>query len=176
MNFELLTPNVAAQAVESVIATPVDGALTGYPSYVNRVYGFGAEDGRQYVAKFYRPGRWSWQAIDEEHRLVAACAAEELPVVAPLADGEGETLHTVTAADGEAEQEFLFAVYPKRGGRNFDADRDQDWLRSRRTSGAAARHHGGRRRLPPAYLHATVSDRALHRRAFARGRRGARCR
>jgi len=50
-------------------------------------------------------------------------------VVAPLADGDGDTLHAVTAADGEAEQEFLFAVYPKRGGRNFDADRDQDWLR-----------------------------------------------
>ena len=129
MSFDLLTPYVAAQAVESVIATPVDGALTGYPSYVNRVYGFGAEDGRQYVAKFYRPGRWSWPAIDEEHRLVAACAAEELPVVAPLADGDGDTLHAVTAADGKSEQEYLFAVYPKRGGRNFDADRDQDWLR-----------------------------------------------
>ena len=131
MSFDLLTPYVAAQAVESVIATPVDGALTGYPSYVNRVYGFGAEDGGQYVAKFYRPGRWSWQAIEEEHRLVAACAAEELPVVAPLADGDGEgdTLHAVAAADDEAEQEYLFAVYPKRGGRNFDADRDQDWLR-----------------------------------------------
>ena len=129
MSFDLLTPYVAARAVESVIATPVDGALTGYPSYVNRVYGFGAEDGRQYVAKFYRPRRWSWQAIEEEHRLVTACAAEELPVVAPLADGDGDTLHAVTAADGEAEQEFLFAVYPKRGGRNFDADRDQDWLR-----------------------------------------------
>ena len=58
MSFDLLTPYVAMQAVESVIGTPVDGALTGYPSYVNRVYGFGAEDGRQYVAKFYRPGRW----------------------------------------------------------------------------------------------------------------------
>ena len=140
MSFDLLTPYVAAQAVESVIATPVDGALTGYPSYVNRVYGFGAEDGRQYVAKFYRPGRWSWQAIEEEHRLVGACAAEELPVVAPLADddGDGDTLHAVTAADGEAEQEYLFAVYPKRGGRNFDADRDQDLAAHRRAGGAVA--------------------------------------
>ena len=129
MSFDLLTPYVAMQAVESVIGTPVDGALTGYPSYVNRVYGFGAEDGRQYVAKFYRPGRWSWQAIEEEHHLVAACAAEELPVVAPLADGDGDTLHAVTAASGAAEQEFLFAVYPKRAGRNFDGDSDQDWLR-----------------------------------------------
>ena len=129
MSFDLLTPYVAVQAIESVIATPVDGALTGYPSYVNRVYGFGDEDGRQYVAKFYRPGRWSWEAIAEEHRLVAGCAAAELPVVAPLADAAGETLHTVTAAGRAAEQEFSYAVYPKRNGRNFDADRDEDWLR-----------------------------------------------
>ena len=129
MSFDLLTPYVAVQAIESVIETPVDGALTGYPSYVNRVYGFGGEDGRQYIAKFYRPGRWSWEAIEEEHRLVAACAALELPVVAPLAAADGETLHAVTAVTRAAEQEFSFAVYPKRSGRNFDADRDQDWLR-----------------------------------------------
>jgi Ser/Thr protein kinase RdoA (MazF antagonist) len=129
MSFDLLTPYVAVEAIESVIATPVDGALTGYPSYVNRVYGFGGEDGRQYIAKFYRPGRWSWEAIDEEHRVVAACAALELPVVAPLADADGETLHVVTAATRSAEQEFYYAVYPKRSGRNFDADHDEDWLR-----------------------------------------------
>ena len=129
MSFDLLTPYVAVQAIESVIATPVDGALTGYPSYVNRVYGFGGEDGRQFVAKFYRPGRWSWEAIAEEHRLVAGCAVAELPVVAPLADPDGETLHAVTAAGATAEQEFHYAVYPKRNGRNFDADRDEDWLR-----------------------------------------------
>ena len=129
MSFALLTPYVAVQAIESVIATPVDGALTGYPSYVNRVYGFGGEDGRQYIAKFYRPGRWSWQAITDEHRLVARCAAAELPVVAPLAAADGETLQAVTAADGTGEQEFYFAVYPRRSGRNFDADRDEDWLR-----------------------------------------------
>ena len=129
MSFDLLTPYVAVQAIESVIATPVDGALTGYPSYVNRVYGFGDEDGRQFVAKFYRPGRWSLEAIAEEHRLLERCAAAELPVVAPLAGADGETLHAVTAAGATAEQEFHYAVYPKRSGRNFDADRDEDWLR-----------------------------------------------
>ncbi len=116
-------------ALESVIATRVDGALTGFPSYVNRVYGFGGEDGRQYVAKFYRPGRWSYEAIMEEHDLVGECAALELPVVAPLADADGETLHLVHAVTGAAEQEYQFVVYPKRSGRNFDADRDSDWLR-----------------------------------------------
>ena len=116
-------------ALESVIGIRVDGALTSFASYVNRVYGFGGEDGRQYVAKFYRPGRWSFDAIAEEHRLVSACAALELPVVAPLADADGDTLHAVSAVAAGAEQEFLFAVYAKRSGRNFDGDRDEDWLR-----------------------------------------------
>ena len=85
--------------------------------------------GRQHMAKFYRPGRWSYDAIAEEHRLVSECAALDLPVVAPVADGDGETVHVVSAVTDEAEQEFLFAVYPKRSGRNFDGDRDEDWLR-----------------------------------------------
>ena len=127
--FDLLTPHVAVQAIESVIDARVDGALTSFPSYVNRVYGFGGEDGRQFVAKFYRPGRWSYEAIEEEHRLVSECAALDLPVVAPIADADGETLHVVGAVSEGEEQEFCFSVYPKRSGRNFDADRDQDWLR-----------------------------------------------
>lgn len=127
--FDLLTPYVAVHAIESVIGVPVDGSLTSFPSYVNRVYGFAAADGGQYVAKFYRPGRWTSEAIDEEHRLVSECADLELPVVAPIADDDGERLHVVGAASPEREQEFLFSVYPKRNGRTFDADREEDWLR-----------------------------------------------
>ena len=127
--FDLLTPHVAVQAIESVIGVHVDGSLTSFASYVNRVYGFGTADGRQYVAKFYRPGRWTFDAIEEEHLLVSECAALDLPVVAPVADADGDRLHVVGAASAEREQEFPFAVYPKRNGRNFDADRDEDWLR-----------------------------------------------
>ena len=127
--FDLLTPHVAVQAIESVIGIHVDGALTSFPSYVNRVYGCGGSDGRQYVAKFYRPGRWTYEAILEEHLLVSECAALELPVVAPIADADGDHLHVVAAASAEREQEFCFSVYPKRNGRTFDADRDEDWLR-----------------------------------------------
>ena len=127
--FDLLTPHVAVQAIESVIGVHVDGSLTSFASYVNRVYGFGTADGRQYVAKFYRPGRWTFDAIEEEHLLVGECAALDLPVVAPVADADGDRLHVVGAASAEREQEFPFAVYPKRNGRNFDADRDEDWLR-----------------------------------------------
>lgn len=127
--FDLLTPHVAVQAIESVIDVRVDGTLTSFPSYVNRVYGFGDEDSRQYVVKFYRPGRWSAEAIDEEHLLVSECAALDLPVVPPIADSNGETLQVVGVVGETEEKEFYFTVYPKRSGRNFDADRDEDWTR-----------------------------------------------
>ena len=60
---------------------------------------------------------------------MSECAALELPVVAPIADADGDRLHVVAAASAEREQEFCFSVYPKRNGRTFDADRDEDWLR-----------------------------------------------
>ncbi len=127
--FDLLTPHVAVEAIESVINSRIDGALTSFPSYINRVLGFRSEDGRQYVAKFYRPDRWSEEAVQEEHRLVQECADLDLPVVPPVSDSYGATLHMVEAVSDDQEQEFLFSVFPKRSGRTFDAERDEDWLR-----------------------------------------------
>ena len=61
------------------------------------------------IAKFYRPGRWSDEAILEEHAFVAELVGHEIPVVAPLALDGNRTLY--------AHQGFRFSVYPKRGGR-----------------------------------------------------------
>jgi Ser/Thr protein kinase RdoA (MazF antagonist) len=127
--FDLLAPQVVLGAVESAFGLELDGTLWAYPSYVNRVYGLAARDGQAYVAKFYRPGRWSEEALLEEHRFVLDCAEAELPVVAPLEDRDGQTLAAVTAAGGEREESFDFALYPRRGGRSFDAESDADWVR-----------------------------------------------
>lgn len=127
--FDLLTPHVVTQAVEEAFSLRTDGSLSALSSYINRVYALTDEEGTSYVAKFYRPGRWSYEAILEEHRLVLDCVRAELPVVAPIASAEGATLESVVADDGDHEVEFLFALYPKRGGRNFDAERDEDLLR-----------------------------------------------
>ncbi len=116
-------------AVESAFGLHLDGMLTVYPSYVNRVYGLRSEEGHGYVAKFYRPGRWALEAIVEEHDFIADCADRELPVVAPLGDDEGFTLQSVVAAHHGAEQDFSFSLYPQRSGRSFDAERDEDWFR-----------------------------------------------
>ena len=137
-------------AIEGAYGLALDGTLTEYASYVNRVYGVRDDDGREYVAKFYRPGRWELAALEDEHRLVADCVAAELPVVAPLPAASGATVSEVVvgtdldAVDGPAAdagasadlaaappaaQRIRFACYPKRAGRTFDGDGDDDWLR-----------------------------------------------
>ncbi|MEE8441481.1 MAG: phosphotransferase, partial [Spirochaetia bacterium] len=135
--FDLLAPQVVIAAVEDACGCELDGTLTAYPSYVNRVYGLREVDGEDFIVKFYRPGRWSAEAIADEHAFVADCDRSEVPVVAPLATPDGDSIGSVVAeTDGEGgsetgteEQEFLFALYPKRGGRNFDAESDDDWIR-----------------------------------------------
>lgn len=124
-------------AVEGTFDLRLDGMVVPYPSYINRVYGIRGEEGEEYVVKFFRPDRWSEGALRDEQRFLLDCAEEELPVVAPIADAQGETLHTlvVEGADGAGEQAFPFALFPKMGGRNFDPESDEDWLRLGALSG-----------------------------------------
>ncbi len=126
--FRLLNPDVVLSSAEASFGVDLNGVITPYTSYVNRVYGLEAADGREFVAKYYRPNRWTEEAILEEHQFCWDCADAELPVVPPIPDEEGATLQSVTV-EGDGTQEFLFALYPRRGGRTFDTDRDEDWLR-----------------------------------------------
>jgi Ser/Thr protein kinase RdoA (MazF antagonist) len=106
--YEALTPDLILNALES-LGFDCDGRLLALNSYENRVYQVGIEAGRPVVAKFYRPNRWSDEAILEEHAFSHELAAMELPVIAPLADGDGITLHRYEG--------FRFSVSPNCGGR-----------------------------------------------------------
>ncbi|TVQ37147.1 MAG: serine/threonine protein kinase [Spirochaetaceae bacterium] len=143
--FDLLTPDAVILAVERALNVTLDGSLQPYPSYVNRVYGVRDEEDCELVVKFYRPRRWSEDAILEEHRFLLDCAAAEIPVVTPLTDRQGRTLHALTVDPSEATagaqttarsdgvvrqgESFSFTVFPKRGGRSFDAETDEQWYR-----------------------------------------------
>jgi Ser/Thr protein kinase RdoA (MazF antagonist) len=106
--FAGLTPDVVLDALASV-GLHGDGRLLALNSYENRVYQVATADGPPYVAKFYRPGRWTDAQIREEHGLVRELAAEEIPAVEPLAFPASGTLPTFAG--------FRFAVYPNCGGR-----------------------------------------------------------
>jgi Ser/Thr protein kinase RdoA (MazF antagonist) len=74
------------------------------------------EEGAPVVVKFYRPGRWSREQIDEEHAFARELAEREIPVVAP----------TQCSVFGP----FIFAVYPRRGGRapNLEDPKVLEWI------------------------------------------------
>lgn len=115
-----LTQDTVMDAVES-LGVVCDGCIYPMNSYENRVYRVGQEDAPALVAKFYRPQRWSEQAIREEHAFLLELEHAELPVVAPLAFA-GETLHHTS--------EFMFALFPMRQGHapEFSADNDLEWM------------------------------------------------
>jgi Ser/Thr protein kinase RdoA (MazF antagonist) len=154
--FDLLTPEAALDAVEGAYGLRLDGRVMTYRSYINRVYGFRTEEGEEYVAKFYRPGRWSGEAIVEEHTFVLQCAAAEIPVVPPVGDLEGESLSEVEVSQGGEEAVYAFALYPKRGGRSFDAETDEAWYR---LGSIVGRVHGiGRREAAPSRPRCTPEE------------------
>ncbi len=128
-SFDLLSPDLVLGQIEESYGLSLDGSITPFASYVNRVYGIRSDEGDEYVAKFYRPGRWSIEAIGEEHEFVHDCAEAEVPVVAPLPDPEGFTLQVLEAETDDGATEFPYALYQKRGGRGFDAEHGEEWYR-----------------------------------------------
>ena len=105
--FAKLTPDVLIDAVESQ-GYLSDGRFLALNSYENRVYQIGIDEAQPLIAKFYRPQRWSAAQILEEHQFCFELAEQELPVVAPLRNAGGESLFSYG--------DFLFALYPRRGG------------------------------------------------------------
>lgn len=147
--FNCLTPELVADSIEEAFGIRLENLIYPYPSYINRVYGLQDVQGREYVAKFYRPGRWSLEQIQEEHRFLSELQRGECPVVLPIPDREGETLQTLSLeACGLDTQEtveltFYFALFPKMNGRAFDPESDEDW--SRLGSLAGRIHVSGRK-------------------------------
>ena len=117
-DYNALEPDTILQAVESV-GYITSGRMLALNSYENRVYRVELEEGAPLVAKFYRPDRWSDEAIAEEHAFTHELAEEEIPVVAPLAF-DGETLLQCSG--------YRFALYPLQGGRWPDLEYTEDMM------------------------------------------------
>jgi Ser/Thr protein kinase RdoA (MazF antagonist) len=119
--YDSLTPDRVLDAIDG-IGLRTDGRLLALNSFENRVYQVGQEEGPPVVAKFYRPGRWTDAAIQEEHAFTRELAAREIPVVPPLVLENGATLHEHAG--------YRFAVYPRRGGRmpEFDRADTLEWM------------------------------------------------
>lgn len=120
VDYSSLTPDTLLDAVEDC-GYRTDGRFLALNSYENRVYQVGLEDEAPVIAKIYRPGRWSNEAILEEHAFTLELANEEIPVVAPLSI-DGSTLHDW--------QGYRLALYPRQGGHwpELNTLEEREWM------------------------------------------------
>ncbi len=115
--YENLTPDLILNAIESQ-GYHCDGHLHPLNSYENRVYQIGIDEQAPIIAKFYRPQRWTKEAILEEHDFALELVEHELPIVAPIKNQSGDTLFEHGG--------FYYAVYPRCGGRWPDLESKSD--------------------------------------------------
>jgi Ser/Thr protein kinase RdoA (MazF antagonist) len=140
-------------------------------SYINRVYEVGLADGTYVVAKFYRPGRWSRDALQDELDFLAELHQAEVPAVPPLAGPTGQLLHKL----GDTH----FGVFPRKGGRPLDELSPNEWIHIGRLIArlhAVGAQHAPRDRIRLHPRHSTLGHlnfilqsgtlAAAHRRAY----------
>ncbi len=126
-HFHLLTPDHVMQAVES-LGKRLTGRNMALNSLENRVYdvelatpedmgeGFSKQN---VIVKFYRPGRWTREQIQEEHTFLTTLTEFEVPVVAPMeVNGQSVLLNT--------ETNLFYALFPKVMGRLKDEFNQQE--------------------------------------------------
>lgn len=115
--FHRLTPQVVFDAVH-VRGARCTGRFVVLNSFENRVIQLELENGTEVIGKFYRPGRWSREAIAEEHAFLLELRQREVPVAAPIELDEGGTVGTVEG--------IMFALFPRVVGRVRDELADED--------------------------------------------------
>lgn len=119
-SFYSLSPDGVLEAVEAG-GFETSGHCFALNALENRVFDVRlseAHDDRHLVAKFYRPGRWSREAILEEHAMLHALEAAEIPVCVPLRFDDGETLQSTAG--------IHYALWPRTGGRSPDEFTDDE--------------------------------------------------
>lgn len=136
--FQSLDPNTVLTLVEKQLGVRCTNLCRPLASYINRVYELEQEDRSGLVVKFYRPGRWSTEALQDEHDFLLELKNLEIPVIAPLHLQDGTTLGRFA--------DMHFTVFPKCGGRSYDEYTDDQWLELGRLLGRI--HSVGATRIP----------------------------
>ncbi|MBM9590574.1 serine/threonine protein kinase [Leptospira sp. 201903075] len=106
-SFYQLTPDTILNALESLGYEPT-GRFYPLNSVENRVYDIETSNSGRIVVKFYRPGKWTYDEILEEHQFLEELSLEEIPVLTPITI-KGKTLFEWLG--------IYFAIWPLRNGR-----------------------------------------------------------
>jgi Ser/Thr protein kinase RdoA (MazF antagonist) len=118
--FPELGPETVLNLVEAALAIPCSNLCRPLNSYINRVFELESSHGKGLVVKFFRPGRWSKTALQDEQDFLLELDKQEIPVIPPLQLNNGETL-------GEYEN-LYFSVFPRCGGRSYDEFNEEQWM------------------------------------------------
>lgn len=118
--FHQLNPDQVITLAEQELGEPFSNLCRPMNSYINRVYELESRARQGFIAKFYRPGRWSPAGLADEHDFLLELAAHEVPVIAPLLLKGGTSLGN--------HGELYFALFPKKGGRFSNEFSEEQWL------------------------------------------------
>jgi len=118
-HFYSLTPDNVLNAIES-LGVKTTGRVMQLNSMENRVYEIEVNLDQEpdnpsenfLILKFYRPGRWTKNQIQDEHDFIWDLLDQEIQAIAPI-KYNGETIFT-------SEENLFFSIFPKKGGRAAD--------------------------------------------------------
>ncbi len=135
--FSTLSPERVCEAVEQALDAHCTGELLALNSYENRVYLLCLESGERVVGKFYRPDRWSRDALMDEFAFVDELSEAGVAVAKPLKLKNGQIL-------GEMPEGLWFSVMPYCTGRQTDEWDDEKLIQLGRAIGSM--HRVGQRK------------------------------
>ncbi|MCC5814291.1 MAG: serine/threonine protein kinase [Leptospira sp.] len=69
------------------------------------------------VVKFYRPGRWTKEQIQEEHDFLFQLEESEIPVLTPMCAKNGETIHSSFIQPDDKSHPIFYTLWPTLKGR-----------------------------------------------------------
>jgi Ser/Thr protein kinase RdoA (MazF antagonist) len=121
--WQMLDHDTVFKAVEEVLNARLSPLLIQRNSYINRVFELErADTNERFIAKFYRPLRWTKEQVLEEHSFLKELSAKDVPVINPMTIN-GETLFQLRTSDFELN----FCLFPKKGGRSVDEFDEDAW-------------------------------------------------
>lgn len=125
MHFDHLLPETIFKSVTDQGFQPT-GVLYPLNSYENRVYEVGIEESSPLIIKYYRPGRWSLEALQEEHAFMSLLKENEIPLVSPLPLQKSLS----TCSTLSEEDSIHYTIYPKfRGAQKSELNlEDRQWM------------------------------------------------
>lgn len=78
------------------------------------------------VVKFYRPGRWTKEQIQEEHDFLFELEEAEIPVLTPIVAQNGETIHSGFINPEDRTHPIYYTIWPTLRGRIVEEFSEED--------------------------------------------------